>query len=132
MKSINPILARVLISLIFLSSGINFILDPEGTKAYMEMNGMQMTGLFYPGAVLILLMGSVSIISGYFMRYGAILLMVYLIPATIIFHGDIEQANQLIQVLKNAGLFGGLIFIYNIGNNKPREEKMRAAGKQLN
>lgn len=122
MKTFNPLLARILIILIFLTSGINFILDPEGTKAYMGMNGMTRVGFFYIAAIIILLAGSLSIVSGYYMRYGALMLMVYLIPATLIFHSDIGQPGQLIQAMKNAGLFGGLIFVYNLGNEKPKKK----------
>lgn len=128
MKTINPIIARVLIILIFFSSGINFLMDPQGTQAYMEMQGMTKIPFFYFGAIALLLIGSVSIISGYYMQYGAILLIVFLVPATIIFHGDIAQPTELIQVLKNAGLLGGLILIYNMGNHKPLKEKQKSAG----
>jgi len=55
-------------------------------------------------------------------RAGAVLLMIFLVPTTLIFHDfwtrpPDSQAFQveLIQFLKNLGLFGGLLFVLGFG-----------------
>lgn len=124
MESLRPfafLLGRILISLVFLMSGINKIMDYNGTAAYMEQNGMFLVNLFLPGAIVFLLAGSLSIILGFRARIGALLLIVFLIPATLIFHAfwaypAEEQGMQMIQFMKNLGLLGGLLFMFYIGS----------------
>ena len=55
------LIGRVLLSLIFLVSGINKIADPQGTQQYRTSMGMTwMSTLFYLGAVTVELAVSLS------------------------------------------------------------------------
>lgn len=69
------------------------------------------------GAAVVELIGSLSIIFGYKARAGAILLMLFIIPATYIFHDFWNETNdaamqlQQIMFLKNLAIFGGLLYI---------------------
>jgi uncharacterized membrane protein YphA (DoxX/SURF4 family) len=115
MKSIVPALARVFISAIFISSGFGKITGFAGTKEYMASAGMPLPGLFLVGAIVLLLVGGFSILLGYKAQWGAVLLIVFLVPATVIFHPVWNDPGQKIAFMKNLGLLGGLLMVFAYG-----------------
>ena len=44
-------------------------------------------------------------------RLGVVLLLVFLIPTTLIFHGDVADRMERIQLLKNLAIIGGLLLV---------------------
>lgn len=114
-KNIN-LIGRILLGLIFLMSAIGKITDFEGTSAYMAAQNMPMVPVFLVGAIVTLLIGATSLILGFKARIGATLLIIFLIPASLIFHafwtleGDAVQP-QMINFMKNLSIMGGLLII---------------------
>ena len=80
----------------------------------MAKFGMPLNTFILIGAILLLLVGSITIVLGYFTRAGAILLLVFLIPTTLIFHGA-DDPGQKIQFMKNVSMFGGLLILLSAG-----------------
>ena len=114
----GPLLARILLALIFLLSGISKIGNFSGSQAYMAARGMPATALLLLGAIVIEVGGGLSILLGYKPRLGALLLFLFLIPTTLIFHTALggsfppEQAQlQQAMLLKNLAIMGGLLAI---------------------
>ena len=110
-KALAGLIGRILLVLIFLLSGIGKIFNFEGTVQYMAKVGMPMTTFFALGAIFLELVGSITVILGYFTRFGAVLLLIFLIPTTLIFHGNIGDPMQKIHFLKNVSMFGGLLVL---------------------
>ena len=110
-----PLLARILISAIFIWSGIGKIIDPVGTQEYMSAYGMPFTLLFMLAAIAIELLGGLSILLGIKPRYGAIALALFALPATFIFHTDFSDQIQQIMFFKNLAMLGGLLMIVQYG-----------------
>jgi putative oxidoreductase len=85
------------------------------------------------GAIVFLLVGSVSVILGFKARFGATLLLVFLALATYYFHDfwtfDDPQARQMqtIQFMKNLGLMGAMLFIMANGAGVMSVDAARAA-----
>jgi putative oxidoreductase len=105
------LIGRVFLGLMFLVSGINKIVDPQGTQQYMTMMGMTwMTTVFYVGAVAIEVGGSLSLLLGYHAKAGAWVLFLFMIPTTLIFHTNFGDPNQIIHFLKNVSIMGGLLY----------------------
>ena len=42
---------------------------------------------------------------------GAVLLVVFLVSITVLFHGDVNSAQELIQLFKNLAIIGGLLLV---------------------
>ncbi len=42
---------------------------------------------------------------------GAMLLVVFLVPITLLFHGDVGDSGQRIQLLNNLAIIGGLLLV---------------------
>src|SRR3989339_161443 len=109
MKNPVPLIARILISAIFLMSGWGKIINPAGTQQYMAAHGMPFAGLLLLGAIILEIGGGLSVLLGYKARWGAIALVVFLIPTTIIFHTKFSEQLQVIMFMKNLAILGGLL-----------------------
>ncbi len=109
---------RLLLSAIFLMSALgNKIPQFESIKGYMGSEGVPMPALALVGAIVFLICGSLSVISGYQARFGAGLLAVFLVLATYYFHdfwtlpeGEARQ-GQMIHFMKNTALFGAMLLV---------------------
>ena len=126
MKDYVPLLARILISQIFLMSTLHKIMDPAGTQQYMAAYGMPLTGFFLLGAIALELGGGLSVLLGYKARWGAIALVIFLIPTTLIFHTKFSDQVQAIMFMKNSAILGGLLMIACFGSG-PMSLDTRAA-----
>ena len=72
------------------------------------------------GAILFEVGGALMVLLGFRARIGAVALVAFLIPTTVLFHnfwsfeGD-EQKMQMISFLKNLSIMGGLLMILGGG-----------------
>jgi putative oxidoreductase len=115
-----PLLGRILLALIFLISGLGKIFDWQGTAGYMASKGMPLIPFFLLGAIVLELVGGLAVLLGFKARIGALLLIVFLIPATLIFHNfwtltGMERQIQMIMFLKNLAIMGGLLLVVGLG-----------------
>ncbi len=109
-------LGRFFLTAIFIMSGMGKIFDFGGTVAYMESAGMSMAQPLLVGAIVLELVGGLSILLGFKARLGALALIVFLIPASLIFHAfwgvpEAEAKMQMIMFMKNLSIMGALIFL---------------------
>lgn len=115
LKAFFSFIGRVLLILIFIHSGIGKIGNFEGTAQYMSKFGMPFTSFFLFGAILFELFGSLCIVLGYYTRLGALLILLFLIPTTLIFHTDFGDRIQMIMFMKNVSMFGGCLILFAAG-----------------
>ena len=116
MSNLLDLIGRIFISSIFLFSGVNKILQYEGTIQWMEQGGMP--GLFLIPAIALEIIAPALIIIGYQVRTAAALLALFCLATAFIFHFDLSNQMQIIALLKNFGLAGGLFFLMA---NGPKE-----------
>ena len=110
MINILDLLARILISGLYLLNGIFKIKDYDVTIEWMESFGVPGT-LIIP-AILLEIIGPVLIILGYQAKIAAGLLSLFCIATAVIFHNNFSDQMQLISFLKNIALAGGFLFIF--------------------
>ncbi len=115
-----PLLGRILLSFIFLWSVFGDLGNWTGRTAYMASKGMPLPALFLAGAVVLKLVGGIFLILGYRARLGALMLLVFLVPTTLIFHAfwsapQAQYVSQLINFQKNLGIMGGLLMVIALG-----------------
>ncbi len=115
LKSFAVLIGRILLVLIFLKSGIGKIENFQGTAQYMAGHGMPYANFFLVGAIFCELVGSITVILGYFARYGTVLLLIFLIPTTLIFHNIWVDPKMMIHFMKNVSMFGGLLVLLSFG-----------------
>lgn len=113
---VATVVGRLLLGAIFLVSGLNKLLNPEATQTYMQAMGMTWaTTLWYLGAVVLEIGGGLSLILGFWTRVGATALILFMIPTTVIFHGNVADPNQMIHFMKNLAMTGGLFYAWTYG-----------------
>ena len=110
---LNPI-ARFLVALIFIMSGVGKMFGFTQTAGMMAGVGFPAPTFFLVGAILLEIVGGVLLLVGYRTRLASLALIVFLVPATLIFHaanlGDPAHGQeQFIQVLKNLAILGALL-----------------------
>ncbi len=115
MQALLPLVGRILLAAIFLWSAITHIRGFESVAKKMAGQGIPVPSLFLLGAIVFLLLGSIAIILGVKARWGAVLLILFMIPTTIIFHSPTGSEQDLIDFMKNLGLIGGLCLIVTNG-----------------
>lgn len=111
---------RLMLAYIFILSGYGKIMNFAGTAGYMAKYGMPMIEFFLVCAILIELVGSLMLVVGWKARWGALALIVFLVPTTLIFHAywavPPEQAyGQMIQFQKNLAILGGMLYVLFMG-----------------
>ncbi|MCX6577549.1 MAG: DoxX family protein [Candidatus Aminicenantes bacterium] len=111
MKSLLQLLARIFLSLIFLWSGLQKILHFSANQQYMAMHKMPLTALLLIGAIIVEIGGGLAIFFGFKTKWAALIIALYLIPTTLIFHGHVADQTQLVQFLKNLTTIGGLLML---------------------
>ncbi len=102
-------LGRVLISAIFLSSGIGKLSAYAGTQGYMEAMGVP--GSLLPLVIALEIIAPVAIILGSYARSAAFVLAGFTVLSALIFHFNFADQMQSIMFMKNAAITGGLLFI---------------------
>jgi putative oxidoreductase len=110
-----PLAARVCLCLIFLKAGISHILGFNSTVEMMTKNGLPIANVLLFFTVIFQLLGGLSLLLGYKVKLGSILLILFLIPATLVFHNFIADSNEMNDFLKNIGLIGGLLMVIYTG-----------------
>ena len=114
-KAFAMLIGRILLVLIFFQSGFGKIENFSGTAQYMAKTGMHYTTFFLFGAIFLELVGSITITLGFLTRVGAMMLLVFLIPTTLIFHGNFADHGQWIHFMKNVSMVGGCLFLLATG-----------------
>ena len=110
MTNILDLVARILISTLFLLNGFFKIGNYDGTVEWME--GYGIPAIFLIPTIILEIVGPILIILGYKAKIPAGLLSLFCILTAIIFHNDFSNQMQLGSFLKNIALAGGFLFIF--------------------
>jgi putative oxidoreductase len=120
MENVVSLIGRILLSLIFLASGLGKISDWSGTAGYMTAKGMVAVPFFLTMAILFEIVGGLSVLTGFKARWGAAALFLFMIPTTATFHNfwafeGMERQMQMIHFMKNLAIMGGLLSVVAFG-----------------
>ncbi len=110
MTNILDLVARILISALFLLNGVFKISNYDGTVGWMESFGIP--GILIIPAIILEIVGPILIILGYKAKIAAGFLGLFCIATAFIFHNDFSDQMQLGSFLKNIALAGGFLFIF--------------------
>jgi putative oxidoreductase len=114
MNDIAALAGRILLALIFLDSGIEKFTHYQGTLGYMTKAGLPFPEVLMVLSGLVETICAAMIITGWKARWGALGLVVWMIPVTLIFHNP-SVAAQMTHFMKNLAITGGLLVLFAFG-----------------
>ena len=109
MVNFIDLVARILISALFLISAYDKIFSIDGSMSWME--GFGVPGILLYAVIVLEIILPFCIIIGYQARISAGLLAIFCLATAFIFHLNFVDPMQKIAFLKNVGLAGGFLFI---------------------
>lgn len=126
--NLGALIGRIMLALIFVMSGFSKITGFAGTAGYMASAGVP-HNLVTPGLILSILVEfgcGLLIVVGFRTRLAAILIFLWLIPVTLLFHylpyrqetaqGQAMMAlTNMIMMMKNVSMMGGLLLLASLG-----------------
>jgi uncharacterized membrane protein YphA (DoxX/SURF4 family) len=112
------VIARIVFSLLFLLSGVNHFAKLEAMTGYAKYKKLPAAklGVLLSGVMLVL--GSLSIITGYLADLGALLIAIFCVLAAFIFHGfwaeseGASKQSEFINFFKDLSLAGAAVIIF--------------------
>ena len=108
-------IGRVLLSLIFIISGIVKLMDPAGTLAYIESAHLPMPQIAYAVALFVELGLGLALLLGYRSQLAAAGIAVFTFVTALTFHSNMADPVQVIMFLKNTTIIGGLLVVIAFG-----------------
>ncbi|HEV7462549.1 MAG TPA: DoxX family protein [Methyloceanibacter sp.] len=103
------LIGRVILSLIFIQSGIMKIFGFAGTQTMMEQHGLP--GILLPLVILTEAGGGLCVLLGLWTRYAAIALAGFCVLAAYFFHYQPDDQMQMINFAKNITIAGGFLVL---------------------
>jgi putative oxidoreductase len=114
------LLARVLLSLPFLYSGIDKCFRWEAAQREVAASGLPWPTLLHLVTVVVQLGGGLSLLLGIEARLGALLLSLFLVPVTVLYHpfwnrSGADFVAEADHFLSNVAIIGGFVAILAVG-----------------
>ena len=114
------LLARVLLSLPFLYSGVDKCLRWEAAQREVAASGLPWPTLLHLVTVVVQLCGGLSLLLGVEARLGALLLSLFLAPVTVLYHPFWKRPGadfvaEADHFLSNVAIIGGFVAILAVG-----------------
>jgi putative oxidoreductase len=113
MNKYTSVVARVLLAHIFVLAGMNKIMGYAGTQGYMEAMGVP--GMLLPLVILAEVGGGLAIIVGWQTKWAAYALAGFSVISAVIFHSNLADQTQMIMLMKNFAMAGGLLLLAEHG-----------------
>jgi len=112
MKDIADLLGRIFIAFLFIYEALDSLVFYDKTKATMSLYGLTWHQDFLLVTIIfILLFGAILVLIGYYANFGAILLILYWLPFTLIVYSFWDDPQE--EQRKNA-----VFFMRNFSNDR--------------
>jgi putative oxidoreductase len=109
------LLGRLLLSVIFILSGVQKLVGFSGTVEFMGAEGLPFPMLAAIVAVVVECVGGILLIIGYQTRPTGIVMALWCIATALIAHSDFGNQDQMIHFLKNVALAGSFLQLVAFG-----------------
>lgn len=100
---------RILLSVLFLLSGVGKLAAYAATAGYMASAGVP--GALLPLAILIEAGGAIAIIAGWKTRIVSVLLAGFTLLTALLFHNHLADQMQMIMFMKNVSIAGAFLLL---------------------
>lgn len=115
-----PLVGRMLLALLFLQSGWHKTFDFGGNVRVMTAKGIPLPEILLAATIILVVAGGLMLLFGWYARWAALGLFVWMIPVTLLFHAfwTVEPGqvfNQTNHFLKNLAIMGALLMVIGMG-----------------
>lgn len=114
-QSVASVAGRILLSQIFIISGLSKVANPAGTMGYIQSVGAPLPEVAYAIALFVELGLGVALLLGYKTRLAAAGIALFTVAAAFLFHNNLADQMQQIMFLKNLTIAGGLLMVVAFG-----------------
>lgn len=113
---LTTFLGRIFVGGFFLWLAAMMLQDRKGMMAFLKSKHVPFVNLVFPIAVGLQLVGGLFLVTGFMMRLGALLLLIYNIPEMIKLHDfwnykGSDRHREMMYFMKDLAICGGLLFI---------------------
>jgi putative oxidoreductase len=133
-ETISPFLGRLILAWFFLSEAWWRVRDWEGTVMLMHMKHVPNAEPLLALTVILMALGGISILLGYYARTGALILFALTIVVSLLMHdywkiaSSVDREADYELFIRNMGVAGGLLFLVGMGPgpfafDTPRKKK---------
>ncbi len=116
MHSLVSLVARILLSAIFVTAGINKVSGYAATQSYMESHGLP--GTLLPAVIALEVIGGLAVLLGIFSRYAGLALAAFCLAAAAVFHSNFGDQAQATNFMKNVCMAGGFLLLFANGSGR--------------
>jgi putative oxidoreductase len=127
---------RLLLCLIFVMSAAGKVTDWGPPAQMIADKGLPAPDALLAIAVALELIGGVSVILGFQARWGAVALLLFLVPVSLIMHNfwtiedPAQRVGQMINFMKNVSIAGGLLLVLAVGPGPCSVDNLLAAKRK--
>jgi len=118
-----PLLARILLSLLFLIAAYNKVSNMTGTAGYMGKVGLPMPEVTAWLVVAIESIGGLLVLIGWKTRLVALIMALFTLGTALIGHKFWVDPAQTTQFLKNLAIVGGFLMLMYAGPGRISADK---------
>lgn len=113
------LIGRIIFGIVFILFGINHFKGRAQTTGYAASKGVMGATFLVPLTGLMLILGGLSVGTGFLPRIGLILIILFLIPTSFLIHNfwtlpEAEKANEQVQFMKNMAIAGAALALLYI------------------
>lgn len=123
------LVGRILLALIFITSGLQKVTGFEGTVGYIASKGLPLPQV---GAIIAILceLGAGTLLAiGFKARWAGLVLAIFTLAAGLMFHNfwidtdAMAKMNQTIHFWKNVSIAGGMLMVFAFGPGRYSVDK---------
>src|SRR5215471_12049600 len=127
------LLGRVLLGSIFVISGYGKLMGLAAFAASLEKNGVPYASALAPVGACVEFFGGLAIVLGIEVRAAALLMIAFVIVATLTSHRfwelqDAARRAQVTQFSKNVAIIGGFVLLHAAGGGRYAVERLWRGG----
>jgi putative oxidoreductase len=114
LRNTGALLGRIMLAYIFVTAGLEKISGPAGTMHYMAGAGLphSLVPELFVLSVFVELLCGLMLVFGWYAKLVSLIMFLWMIPVTIIFH---VSTGQTIEWEKNLAIMGGLLMVAVLG-----------------
>jgi putative oxidoreductase len=116
LKTYLPLVGRVLLSILFFVAAYQKIVGLDETVETLRALNLPFPAFAAGVAISVEIFGGLMLFFGWYTRVGALMLVMFTLAASFMFHFDFSVPGQAITFLKNFAIIGGLLYVIAYGS----------------